>query len=93
MELNHPLPNDVLSGQRSFQDLVRYLLCEHRRTNSAVFRSPHEGLSYIIEKYRKIEAEVFEAKDKKSNLIALASLAAMCQRFAEDVMHTKPESR
>jgi hypothetical protein len=81
---------ETLNGKRSFEELVRYTLHDARRQHPGSMASGHEGLAVILEEYKEFEIEVFKKnRDNIKVLEELSSIAAMCQRFSEDVLKTK----
>jgi len=82
------LAKDTLEGKRSYQKFVEHTLDDARKQHP-VMQSYHEGLAVIMEEFEEFKAEVFrKVIDKKAVLKELASISAMCQRFAEDVLKT-----
>jgi len=85
---------DTLEGKRSFEELVKYTLHDARQQHPGSFNSAHEGLAILLEEYKEFEVEVFtKEKDNFKILAELSSIAAMCQRFSEDVLKTKSDSK
>lgn len=85
------LTTDALEGKRSFQKLVEHNLDDARKQHGPI-KSMHEGLAILLEEFEEFKQEVFKKNvDKNAILKEVAQLAAMCQRFAEDVLKTKGE--
>lgn len=83
------LAKDTLAGHRTYQKFVEHTLSEAKKNHSPM-NSFHEGLAVIWEEFEEFKQEVFRKEvNKESLLIELASVSAMCQRFAEDVLKTK----
>lgn len=71
----------------NFPKLVEQELDIARRKHPQNIVSLHEGLAVILEEFEEFKAEVFLKKVCKENLLAeLVSVAAMCQRMADDVV-------
>ena len=88
------ITNDTLDGKRSFEELVKYTLHDARQQHPGTMNSAHEGLAVLLEEYREFEAEVFRKERNNFDVLAeLASIAAMCQRFSEDVLKTKSDAK
>lgn len=85
---------ETLDGKRSFEELVKYTLHDARQQHPGSMASGHEGLAVILEEYKEFEEEVFtKQRDNFKVLAELASVAAMCQRFSEDVLKTKSDAK
>lgn len=69
-----------------FPELMATELGRARRKNSP-FRTRHEGLAVIEEEFLELRAEVFRREPHREKLLEeLVQVAAMCQRFAEDLL-------
>jgi len=80
---------DVLNKKRIFPELVKFELHNARQKHARMY-SPHEGLAIIWEEFEELKQEVFKQKnDPNATIRELASIAAMCQRFAEDCLKAK----
>lgn len=74
-----------------FHELVAAELARARRKN-APFHTRHEGLAVIEEEFLELRAEVFRREPHREKLLGeLVQVAAMCQRFAEDLLNCPPE--
>jgi hypothetical protein len=72
------------SLRKPFDELVSDVLA-YSRAKHGPMQSLHEGLAVIWEEFEEMKAEVFRQKVSPDDvLIELASVAAMCQRMAED---------
>lgn len=72
------------SLDKPFAELVADCLA-FARAKHGPMQSLHEGLAVIWEEFEEMKAEVFRQKVSPDDvLIELASVAAMCQRMAED---------
>lgn len=77
----------------SFESLVSAEL-ESARKKHALLNSAHEGYAVILEELDEFKAWVWkkrEQRDKAAMLKELVSVAAMCQRTAEDIGLVNPE--
>jgi len=82
---------DVLAKKRTFPELVKFDLHNARQKHARMY-SAHEGLAVIWEEFEEFKQEVFKQKlDPDATIRELASIAAMCQRFAEDCLNAKGE--
>jgi len=83
------LARETLEGRRSYTKFVENTLSEARKTHAPI-KSHLEGFAIIYEEFKEFEAEVLKKNiDKTALFLELTSIAAMCQRFAEDVLKTK----
>jgi len=79
----------TLSGEISFEDFVQITL-KYSQDLHPPIRSLHEGLAIILEEYMEFQQEVFKKKPDPVHVMAeLGSVAAMCQRLAEDQLLKK----
>jgi uncharacterized Zn finger protein len=87
------LAKETLEGRRSYKKFVEHTLSDARKQHGDM-KSFHEGLAVILEEFEEFKQEVFrKVIDKEAILMELASVSAMCQRFAEDLLRTKdPEA-
>ncbi len=71
----------------SFPTMVETGLETARRKHPQSLITLHDGLGVILEEFEEFKAEVFKRHTSKEKLLSeLISLAAMCQRMAEDVV-------
>lgn len=71
-----------------FGDLVRKAK-EANHAKHGPIHSPHEGLALILEEVSELKSEVFKRKRKGDPLRflnELVEIAALCERFAEDLV-------
>lgn len=71
-----------------FSDLVKKVAAANRAKHGAI-KSAHEGLALVLEEVHELEKEVFGRKrkgDKFRFLNELVEIAAICERFAEDIV-------
>ena len=82
------LAKETLERRRNYTKFVQDTLVQARKEHP-VMHSPLEGFAVLYEEFREFEAEVLKKHiDKTALLMELASVGAMCQRFAEDVLKT-----
>jgi hypothetical protein len=78
---------DTMKGDPTFPTMVRREIDRARTVHPRPFASAHEGVSIIREEHDEFW---FEVKLKDRNTLAmlkeLTHVAAMCQRYAEDVL-------
>ena len=85
------LAKDTLEGKRTYQKFVEHTLSDARKDHGPM-KSFHEGFAIIMEEFEEFKQEVFRKNiNKEAMLIELASVSAMCQRFAGDLLKTKEE--
>jgi len=72
---------------KNFQSLVEKTLEFSRNKYPTPIHSPHEGFGILLEEFEELKTEIFAKHNKASILVELASVAAVCQRLAEDVMY------
>lgn len=69
-----------------FPALVAAELGSARQSHPEKFHSAHEGLSILQEEFEELKAEVYiKIRSKEKICEELVQLAAMCQRFYEDL--------
>jgi hypothetical protein len=87
------LAKETLEGRRSYRKFVEHTLSDARKQHGDM-KSFHEGFAVIMEEFEEFKQEVFrKVVDKEAMLKELASISAMCQRFAEDCLRTRdPEA-
>jgi len=77
---------------KTFLELQADELARARRAHGAI-RGPHEGVAVIEEEFLELRAEVFQREPHAKKLLdELIQVAAMCQRFAEDLLLVEPQS-
>lgn len=82
------LAKETLEGRRSYSKLLDNILVESKKVHGPI-KSHLEGFAIIYEEFKEFEAEVLKRDlDKTALILELASVGAMCQRFAEDVLKT-----
>lgn len=69
-----------------FEVLIKRELELARLHHAKPFASKHEGLAIIQEEFEEFKTEVFHGIVKGHCTSELVQLAAMCQRFYEDVI-------
>lgn len=70
----------------TFPFCVATELARARRAHRPI-QTQHEGLAIIEEKFLELRAEVFKRESNPKKLLdELVQVAAMCQRFAEDIL-------
>lgn len=73
-----------------FPDLVSAELVSARQAHPEKFHSAHEGLAILQEEFEELKAEVFiKIRSRDKICEELVQLAAMCQRFYEDLYEEK----
>lgn len=73
-----------------FPELVAAELARARAVNP-LFHTRHEGLAVIEEEFLELRTEVFQREPLAGRLLEeLVQVAAMCQRFAEDLLDCRP---
>ncbi len=83
------LAKETLEGRRNYTKFLQDTLRQARKEHPP-FHSTHEGLAVIWEEFEELKQEVFKKDiDKIALLMELTSVAAMCQRFAEDLLKLK----
>ena len=80
------LAKETIDGRRSYSKFVQDTLLDARKQHPPM-RSILEGFAIIYEEFKEFEEEALKKKiDKTALLLELASVAAMCQRLAEDIL-------
>lgn len=82
------LAKQTLEGKRTYTKFLQDTLIQARKEHP-VFPSYHHGFAVMMEEFEEFKQEVFKKNvDKTALLLELASIGAMCQRFAEDLLKT-----
>jgi hypothetical protein len=77
--------SDKLTWVEIFPQLVQEVLDFARKEHPVPFHGLYEGLGVLLKEQDQLQCAIFRGKNSKDVLIELASVAAMCQRIAEDI--------
>ena len=82
----YPVMHDFLEGKITFPEVTEITLKYARRMHSEPLHSNHEGIGVILEEFDELREAVGQKLENEDILAELASVAAMCQRLAEDYL-------
>lgn len=74
-----------MSLPQKWTEVVEYALAFARNKHPEPFHSVYEGFGVLEKESHQLRQAIFEKRDSQDILVELASVAAMCQRIAEDI--------
>jgi hypothetical protein len=73
--------------EKKFPELVQATLDFAKNKYPHPLHSRHEGLGVLLEELEELKQTIFQKQSRCDILVELASVAAVCQRMAEDVIY------